>query len=325
MKYIEKETPQGYILKVDRIKGHFSIFKDHKLIPNPSERYSVRYPLQRIIFVGDIFRKDFIDELDIGFFYVSQQQVIIPFRVSDVSDIRHIKLPGYTDCDMLPISIYYFNDLDIGMYLNIFRSGIQYFVLEAKFDRSYIVYIKQIFPFSRVLIYRPEQILFSYEETFIMEKYRSSADFYMKLLKKDEIGLLSQNILFMARVFIHKKKWKNLYDLPKQLDITFEEARSILYYIEVELKHFENDKNTIIELKNLIKFFDAASHLISMDKDKAFDYLKNNFLNLDFIVKIENMIHRARSKLAYSDKDHSKRSYYHGLLLKLKEKKLIFK
>ena len=184
MRYIEKETPKGFILRVNRIKGNFSIFKDHKLIPNPSSEYnSVRYQLQRVIFVGDIFRKDFIGELDIGFFYVSRRQVIIPFRVFNMSDVRHIKLPGYIDCDMLPVSIYYFNDLSIRMYSNALKTGIPYFVLESKASRSYIAYLRQKFPLSRVIIYKPNQTSFNPEEASIIEKYnRSLVDFDAELI-----------------------------------------------------------------------------------------------------------------------------------------------
>ena len=45
-----------------------------------------------------------------------------------------------------------------------------------------------------------------------------------------------KNILFTARVYIQQKKWGQLYELPKKLDITSEEAKLTSYYLEIEQK-----------------------------------------------------------------------------------------
>ena len=326
MKYVEKKTSKGFILKVNRIQGKFTLFKNGRLIPNPSSHYnSIYYPLQRIIFIGEIFKKDFIDELDIGFFYILNRQAHISFRVADMSDIRHIKLPGNIESDMLPVSVYYFKNMNIGIYANVFKTGIPYFVLEPRFDRKYVISLKQTFPSARVVIYKPEQVPFNdLEDDFIFRKHKISENPSSEFIEKDEIGLLSQDPLFTARMLIKRKKWGEIYELPKKTGMTLEEVKPIIQYLEIQLKEHINEEAVKFEINKLIEFFETISNILFTNSKEAYQYLDNNPLNLNLISKLENTIHYIKNKSAYSNRLDPGISYYENLLLKLKEKKSAF-
>ena len=147
MKDIERLTNAGVLLKVNRIKGNYSAYINNKPVINKdSEVATTIYPLQRIIFLGSLFKRDTFERSNIGFFYVSRKQVVVPFRVSDVSDIRHIRLPCYLDFDVLPIGVSYFQDLNIGLHINALKTGVQYFVMEPRFGREAIAALRRNFP-----------------------------------------------------------------------------------------------------------------------------------------------------------------------------------
>ncbi len=323
MRYIEKITDAGVLLKINLREGYYSIYKSNKPIINTTSNMPTTFfSLQRVIFVGDLFKEDFSVEKKLGFFSVSNKQIIIPFKILEMSDIRHLKLSTDVPLDILPVNIYYFKDLNIGVYLNALKTGIQYFILEPRFERKQIIALKQAFPYCRVIIYQ-DDIDFMNTES---KSNESIQNIDSELIEKGEIALLSKNILFSARLFLLKKQWRELFLLSYKLPVFSLESQLISSYLEIEIKlikknNNKNDDDSLIELIKLKKLYDALKCFLSLEKKKVDMYLSQNFIDTEFIEKIEVIIHSKKQSLGYMEvSDQVQRSFYDYVSLKLKER-----
>ena len=325
MKNVEKLTNAGALLRVNGISGTYSIFKNNKPVVNPTSKVnSTLYSLKRVIFIGELFKQSFIEKDTIGFYSVNQGQAVVPFRLIDTSDIRHLKLKTNVDCDMLPVSVSFFNDMSIGIYANALKTGVQYFVLEPKFGRECISELKRYFIRSRVIIYREDKAANDFTEDLFgshEDDEEESIGLDIELIEKGEISLLSKNPLFSARVFLSKKQWHEIYELPFKLPVSSEEVRLISFYLQAEMSE-EHNENSIPEITKLLKFYKSLEYFLSMKRDQVNNYLKENFMDTDIIDQIQKVIHLKIKSLDYSlEEDQRKRSFYDHVLLKLKERK----
>ena len=327
MRSAEKLTNAGALLRVNGINGTYSIFKENKPVVNPASRVnSTLYSLKRVIFIGELFKRNFVERHTIGFYSVAQGQAVVPFRLIDTSDVRHLKLKTNVDCDMLPVSVSFFDNISIGIYANALKTGVQYFVIEPRFGREFISELKQYFVRSRVIIYREDKAANDFKEDVFGIHEDDDEDeaigLDIELIEKDEISLLSQNPLFSARVFLSKRQWHKLYQLPFKLSVSSEEVRLISFYLQAEMNEGHNETG-ILELTKLHKFYRSLEYFLSMRSDKVNNYLEENFMDTDLIAQIQKVIHLKIKRLDYSlEEDQRKRSFYDYVLLKLKERKL---
>ena len=321
MKHIEKTTNQGAFIWVNRILGNYIIFKDHKPIYNPlSAHLSNLYSLQRVIFIGKVFLKKIIGYGDIGFFSVSRNQVIIPFHIKNMSDIRHLKLPAYANCDMLPVEILYFNEPNIGIYTNAIKSGKQYFILEPKFGREYVFKLKQVFPNSRVVIYNESYSKHDIDEFSVFKQDELEEKIDIELIMSQDIDILSKDVLFSARIFIHQKYWEKLSMLPIKLVINSEQAVKISEYLEIEIKNNQVDNSLLSDLKILNQFYLQLSKLLFMKtKQEIVKYLKEVSLSNELIGKLKTALRSQKNRLPYINENIARHSYLEDALFLLEE------
>ena len=338
MRYIEKVSNAGVLLKVDRMGGYYTAYLQNKPILNMRlKKETTLHALQRVIFVGSLFKQSFFSATDIGFFYVSKRQIIIPFKTVDSSDVRHIKLPAHFNFDVLPASVSYFKNLNIGSYANALRTGVQYFILEPRFGRELIADLKYSFPLSRVIIYRDNKALLNVlDEEKESRLYGEEDEMDFELIEKDEILLLSKDILFSARIFISKQQWEALLAIPFKLPISSVECQLIAFYVKIEIhlkesqefeeslesKKKDND-NVVLELKKINRLYEALDHFLSVQEEKVNSYFDKTFIDTELIHQVERVIGLKKRNLDYAlEKDQQERSFYDYVLLKLKEKKI---
>ncbi len=338
MKYVQKVSNAGTLFKVNRIDGNYSVYIDNKPILNSMSKWKTTlHDLQRVIFIGSLFNQSLSSETDVAFFYVSKRQILIPFRLANSSDIRHLKLPARFSFDLLPASVFFFQDLNIGSYANALKTGVQYFILEPNFSRDLIVNLKYNFPLSRVIIYQENKNL-----ELPGQKKKDESKFYeegeaidFELIDRNEIALLSRDVLFSARILISKKQWDSLLTLPFKLLVSPVECQLILFYLKPEI-HIEelknrddanndnNDNNdAMLKLKQINKLYEALMNFLSLKKRKVKSYLDKTIFDTELIDRVEKVIALKKTGLDYvSQKDEQERSFYDYVLLELKEKKM---
>ena len=177
-----------------------------------------------------------------------------------------------------------------------------------------------------MIIYRDDKSLLQPpgdNEVFYSEE--ESMDF--ELIEKNEIALLSKDLLFSTRVFILKKQWGSLLTLPFKLPVSSKESQLISFYLktEIDLREAGENKNdnddSILQLKKINRLYQALCSLLSMNMDKVDKYFVQNFMDTDLIYQVTRVINLKKDHLNYEiKKSVEEHFFYDTVLLKLKKR-----
>lgn len=232
--FIEKTSPSGYVVRVNLKRGTFIVVgpEGQPLSVNRSGRESQIHSLTHVVFLGDHF--EFPDTaIDrVGFYRVDRSYMIIPFQEADTSDVRHayVPMPLY-NVDMLPAFVARFKGHWPGPLPPV-GEGERYFIAEDSIERKDIVRIKGKFPFSRVIVFRPEEAapirIEELENGQGSQKALRAADYSAA----NNVVQFAGNPVFAARVFLRKLDWNRMYALPLYGKIRYEDMRLIISFVQ---------------------------------------------------------------------------------------------
>jgi len=291
--YIEKISPQGFVIRVNFRKGTFMVFKDNEPLKNPrSKTESIVHSLPQVIFLGKEFdvRTSLMER--VGFFDALGGQVHIPFWVKGSSDIRHVKLPAHLNTDLLPVYVYHFQAYHLGS-IPASISGMNYFVVESRIDREMLIRLKMHFPMSRVIIYRGEKDSLIQDEFLSGATAKNSQIRATDMLESDDLSYLSQNPGFAARVYLRRLDFERVRSMPLRFAMSVGDIDIILTHLEIMKKKSTSQaelRNVIQNIEGLTQLFSILRQLFNGDVKQAQKLISENGIPSDIIDNIRVIV-----------------------------------
>jgi hypothetical protein len=303
--YIEKNTPMGFILRVNSKKNTYMIFRDNESLKNPRSRtQSIIHELPQVVFLGKEFEIRMSASERIGFFEVINGQIYIPFWVKGMSDVRHVKLPAYIDCDYLPVYLYQFQVFHVGS-IPIFASSLNYFVVESRIDRELLVRLKMNFPTSRIIIYKGEKDSILPDDLSNVNRSANSDNTRATdLVESEDKSYIDTNPSFAARIYLRRLHFEKVSEIPEIYDLSLNDLEVILGYLRVMRKKASDQNDLKVNLKKideLIELFIFLTPMFTLEirqVEKLFDEgIPSQFLlrKMKKILKSQTEICRAVS------------------------------
>lgn len=294
--HLEHTTPKGFLIRVNLKHGTFLLFENG--IPIAMARSGMIqqiHPLNQIIFLGEAFDFSRYSVNTIGFYPVDRTFMKIPFHYSGSNIVRYIRIPVLFDnVDELPAIVLYSKSYWPGP-LPAINQGQRYFVADPQIPRMGIVKLKTKYPRSRVIIYKPDEMLaVKLQEKESNTQKKRAVD----LIDTEESLLLAQNPVFAARVYLRRLDWKKMFSLPLYGVIQEEDTQNILSFLNNMLNNL-NQKTDLIPhqdvLLDLQDFYTGLSLLFKQDMPQILQWKKNlrkkRQLLQYFLPAIEAQIH----------------------------------
>lgn len=315
--YIEKVTPNGVVIRVNSRKNTYMLFRNNEPIKNPrSNTQSIIHELPQIIFLGKEFEiRSSISER-IKFFEVIGGQIYIPFWVTGMSDVRHVKLPALVDSDLLPVYVHQFQAFHVGS-IPILASGVNYFVVESKIDREMLIRLKMNFPTSRVIIYRGEKD--SIYDTFAGEREDASKAKTTRasdLMESEDSNFLTQNPSFAARVFLRRMHLDKIYEIPELYAVKTNDLEMILGYLRVMRKKADEQsdiKQNLEKIDDLIDLFLILAPIFSYDIRDVERIFDAGIPKQHVLVRLKKIL-KSQSEINKATFDGKKQRFYENAI-----------
>lgn len=265
--YVEYNTPEGYLLRVNMRNGTFLAFRGGK----PQSWFhagfeSQIHPMLHAIFLGENFRIQTRPDSPLIFFPMERGFVKIPFEYGEESDTRFMRIPQeYEGLDYLPGLAFHF----AGYWPNVLPAigdGRRYFITDQAIPRQNIMRIKAKYPRSRLIVFKPEDFMkVKVEREKIEEQGRSRA---VDLVEEFADSLIAQNPVFAARYFLRTLEWRRMYSIPMFARLKPTEVEIIISFLEKMYKAAPNSaelKSHIEHLAELIDYYDGIQALLTSD------------------------------------------------------------
>jgi hypothetical protein len=146
-KEIEQKSPEGFVIKIRPQRNSYLVFKPdgnpERL--NPQDPNRILNPIRTIVFIGE----KFINEhpyVDMCFVPVKRNRIIIPYRHTQLREIKAIQVHTATASDLVPMIIEKIDNMQL--LFELLKSGkrVHYLVIEESSGREEIIRIKQRMP-----------------------------------------------------------------------------------------------------------------------------------------------------------------------------------
>jgi len=300
--YFQKLSNVGTVLKVNNSKATYLIIKAGLALPNPMvRRASIVHEMAKIAFVGPGFDLGDQQTQETSFYEVKSGYMRVPFKVSSMSDVRHLDISTPLDVDMLPARVYHFRNYQAGAMLHR-RVRPTYFLVDPHTEKETIIRIKTLYPGSRIILYNNE----TSKRVDILQgkgiKIPQNTDTVraIDMIQKSNINDLSLNATFAARVFLRKLEWVNMRNLPFKFILNPEDIQNVLTFIQIMAKN-EYEKEELEENKSIIgileRFYQLLLVFLSLDPRRVENFFANSAPPKQFIqplIKIVQSQYRLR-------------------------------
>ncbi|TGK03841.1 hypothetical protein EHO59_09925 [Leptospira semungkisensis] len=288
--YEERKTPAGYLVKVRLAKMSYVVFTSKgPEVPKGARNQSIVVPVPRIVFLGEDFDLSHFRLGELSFVNVKQSKLVIPYQHSSSgNEVRTIFLNSGSECDILPVMIYHYSQIDD--LLQARESGVEmhHLVLDEEFPRQDLVALKIRFPSLNMLIIKrkvaqkigpgagsptppKEELERSLrEDSSIVDFNKVRAT---DLLEKGNLNMHSMNPVFLARVHLRKMELEKVKQLLLEFALKPEEVAFIRTFLDVMIRNEDNKeelKGWAGKLKNLDEGFRLAG-LILETKEEEFE------------------------------------------------------
>ena len=327
MHIIEKITKKDFHIRIYPIQSRYSVYKNgtystKKADSSRPNDISYWIPLQKLIFIGENFQLDDEYKNKINLFPVIRNNIIIPFRILQTSDVRHFKLPAYIEADQLPVQIYNFPTPSIGVKGNNLRTGEQYFLIEPKYNRSIVSNFKKEFPKAITIIYRSDKISFIHTEILdTTSAIESEKIKHNDLIYQDNILKISLNPIFTARIYIYKKKWEDLNNLATIIFLSILHIKTINEYLSIEFQKQTETGNVDIELPYIVDLFKNLEPFLTLDIVFIKKYLEETTIPSNIINHLKKILLSQKKNIPEDLNNINKvRLFFDDVITILKEK-----
>ena len=251
MDFIEEKTPEGLVIKIFLKKQQFLAFdRKGQSIYTDSEGRRLLHRVPLMITVGKSFKV--IRDISKEFTLLKIRDGNILFSYRDLIDkkMKYVYLPTDTIIDLIPVKIHTVDTIE--MMIRAF---------DASTEPDYILVDKTITDNDIVIIkgrYRVANLIRLEESNnyIIFERNRPPVD-------EDRIinlNMMSNNPVFLARFHLRSMDLSKINQLLLDFDISALEAEFISNFINVLLRHEDDDiikknKNMLLELEDSFKFY----------------------------------------------------------------------
>ncbi|HRP69207.1 MAG TPA: hypothetical protein PLY93_06725 [Turneriella sp.] len=265
--YIEHQTPGGYLLRVNMRNGTFLAFRNGK--PQGWQTAGVEtqiHPMLHVIFLGERFHVQTKLDSPLLFFPMERSFVKIPFEYDEEGETRFMRIPQeYEGLDLLPGLGFHFQDYWPNV-LPALGDGRRYFITDQEMPRQNIMRIKNKYPRSRLIVFKPEDFMkIRVEREKVEEEGRGRAS---DLVENFTDNLISQNPVFAARYFLRNLDWRKMYSIPMYSRLKSTEIEIIISFIEKMYKNAPTSHDLVAHqktLEDLLDYYDGVQALMTSD------------------------------------------------------------
>lgn len=268
--YVEQNTPEGYLLRVNMRSGTFLAFREGR-----AQSWlhlgiqSQIHPMLHVIFLGEKFRIKTRLDSPLVFFPMESGFVKIPFEYGPESEARFMRIPQeYDGLDLLPGLAFRFADYWPNI-LPAIGDGRRYFITDQAIPRQNIMRIKAKYPRSRLIVFKPEDFIkVRVEREKIEEQGRARAVDLVKEMTDEAIG---QNPVFAARYFLRTLEWRKMYSIPMFARLKPSEVDVVISFLEKMHKAAPNSAELqphTEQLADLVDYYDGVQALLAADMSR---------------------------------------------------------
>lgn len=312
---IEETSKKGFHIKVRPARSSFIIFKpdgnpERLNLSNPNE---IINPLKTVVFIGSGFRLRSVYQ-GLSFLPVVRNRILIPYRHEKLTKEKVIFIHTTSNADIFPLNVDHLETVE--QLLNQLKGGkpVQYLVVDDQLPRTDILLIKQKLPkvylfVIKVSLFVKNQNL-KVKQSLLGEKIDNSRVRAVDLMQHGDkqIEFLSDNPVFLARVFLRNLELQKIRSLLLEKDIEIKDLDYIRTFLEIMIKN-EHQKPELAKVKEeleLLKkyiliqeqFLSKDLELVSESIQKETDKEVINFYN--FLIKKDKESAESREeKISY--------------------------
>ena len=242
--FVEKALGQCQV-KVNLKKMTFQIFQGSEQIANPASLgRSTIHELITFVFVGEDFQLMGVHNGEVGVFPVKKGVLLMPFKNTAMSDIRHAAMRVPLDVEAYPVLVYQFEKARIEKNL-LPRDKLICFILGSHIGREVMMRLRVDFPLARFAIFRIGKNV-AIETMITGAPVAASPEVRATDLPSEmQASLQTENPVFAARLHLRAMDFPKMWELPTRMKIESQDGRSIIEFLNIMISKSE----TIAELK----------------------------------------------------------------------------
>jgi len=310
MNFFEEKSPSGIILKVVPEEWEFLAFNSEgKTIYANENTAQLMHKVLLIIFMGNNFtiRNNF--NLELSFFKIVNNEIVIPFLYNN-NTRRYLFIKTNETLDLLPVRLLSSDDILSYIRYNKAKSTLlpDYIVVNGTITRDEVISIKQNLSDINIILIDEESNVTNSESDSNSNQGEDNSN-KISVKKNKNINMISNNPVFLAKIHLREMNLSMINQLILDFDISVHEANYILSFIDSMLKRkddaeINNNLNKLTTLKNTIKFY---IHMLQKEENEITTMIKtvidNNELSSysTIIAKVKGLYPDTDNQLVFTE------------------------
>jgi len=277
VQYEEKKTPKGFLIKVRLDKFTYVVFKDSgPEVPRGAKDGAIIVNVPFVVFIGESFDLSHFDLNGLNYVNVKSGKMVIPYTHGDSREIKSIFLNSGSDCDILPVVVYYFRTVqDMINLAEKERIRFHHLIIDEDFPRAEMVKLKIRYPLLNILIIKKKVVVRKQveEEDRASEAAGKDPDKMRATdaIREGSLNMYSGNPVFLARLHLRNMDLDKVKQLLLDFDLSTDDVIFIRTFLDVMIKN-ENKKVELERnrkrLVGLDKSFDLAAMVLAGENEK---------------------------------------------------------
>lgn len=250
MDYIEERTPGGVTLKVLLNNWNYIAFdKNGKAIYADESGRKMLHKVPVIVFMGQTFSISTQSKSELAFYKITRGKIVVPYTDTRTNNRKYLFIETDAQVDKIPARVFEF--IDVSSLVNRLISGLDpdYIIVDNNITKNDIIVIKNRNTSSIVIQADVNKDTKSGGEGIDLQ-----ADRAVDVINEQNLNIMSNNPVFLARVHLRKMELSKVNQLLLDFDISSFEAEYMLRFIEsMAVKSEENSeiKNSLSKLNAL--------------------------------------------------------------------------
>jgi len=300
---IEEKSPLGFHIKVRQHRNSFIIFKpdgnpERLNLANPNE---IINPLKTIAFIGSGFdiRSHY---LGLAFLPVKNSRILIPYKHRRMNQEKAILIHTPSQSDLLPMRVEIIPDAVELMQLLKTGKIIHYLVVDDELPRPSVLQIKERMAKVYLFVIKISAFSTSKEpgKKLQGEKFDDDRVRATDLIDSgnEKIELLSQNPVFLARIFLRNLELAKVKSLFLEKSMKKEDTDFIKTFLEIMIRN-DQKKPELQKAKKELEMLTSYVEMLSLMIEKRLEEVSEVILrenNRDKIIFYDYLIKRYKNE-----------------------------
>lgn len=322
MQKIEKKIKDNILLRIDLTRNKFIALKNNRPLLGKGNDRGIFNKVPYFVFIGEMFDVSSLDLSEVGLYLVKDGSLQVDFVLKKESDVRQVCLPFSLGSSLLPAVVYYYYSISVVGSLSDTKGGDVVFVVSKDIDQRDIIKLKMRFPDSRFVFFDGEQKVTVDGRNDdlnqgVFAKVRS-----VDVANEAELGLLSENPVFVARVYLRKLQWEKLRSMPLRFLFENSDIEAILVFLDM-MERNSAEKEELLQYSDVIKEVKGYYHLIQplfVYEEEAMEQYFSKLREFSFLLHLQEIFEAQLSLYKKkNNKSRKKENYLLKLLSKLAE------